>query len=542
VQEVLAGTHVGGADPRIGAVIGGCRIEAEIGRGSMGVVYRATDLRLGRVVAIKVIAPELARDAGFRERFEQESQIAASIEHPNVVPVYRSDEEYGELYITMRHVDGTDLRTLLFRNGPLHPRRAAQIVVQIGAALDAAHALGLVHRDVKPGNVMVAQLHGRDHAYLTDFGLTKKLASGAGLTRTGEWVGTVDYVAPEQIEGRTVDARADVYALGCILYQSLTGRVPYDRESDVAKMYAHLNEPPPEVTQISPGVPVEFNAVVARAMAKRPADRYGSAGELAAAALDAAERGVIPQTETGAPAPPAVPPLDLRTTQYAAVRPEPVAAPVPESVAAPAPESIVVPPPESVAAPAPELLDATVYSPPASSPPPTRRRRGRPLLAALAALAALGALAGGVLASGLLDDQVEKPRKNKSTSQTTGQNTGTTQTEAETDPGGETSSEEGGETSKVDWAPWGGTWKTSFGTMTLIQDDDKVWGTYKYGKSVKGSVIAEVRGQKLVGRWAESKPARGGRFQWKMAADSKSFQGVYRQSGFTNWHVWNGVR
>jgi hypothetical protein len=526
VQEVLAGTHVGGADPRIGAVIGGCRIEAEIGRGSMGVVYRATDLRLGRVVAIKVIAPELARDAGFRERFEQESQIAASIEHPNVVPVYRSDEEYGELYITMRHVEGTDLRTLLFRDGPLHPRRAAQIIVQIGAALDAAHALGLVHRDVKPGNVMVAQLHGRDHAYLTDFGLTKKLASGAGLTRTGEWVGTVDYVAPEQIEGRAVDARADVYALGCILYQSLTGRVPYDRESDVAKMYAHLNEPPPAVTQICPGVPVEFNAVVARAMAKRPADRYGSAGELAAAALDAAERGVIPRTETGATAPAAVPPIALPATEYAAVRPEPVAALAPGSVAAPAPE----------------LLDATVYSPPASTPPPTGRRRGRPLLAALAALAALGALAGGVFASGLLDDQVEKPRKSKSTAQTTGQSTENTQTEAEADPAGEGSSEEGGETSKVDWAPWGGTWRTSFGTMTLIQDDDKVWGTYKYGKNVKGSVIAEVRGQKLVGRWAESKPARGGRFQWRMAANSKSFQGVYRQSGFTTWHVWNGVR
>jgi streptogramin lyase len=270
----------------VGQVVGGHRIESVAGRGGMGVVYRATHLALNRVVALKLIAPELAQDAEFRARFKRESELAASLDHPNVVPIYHAGEDDGLLYVTMRFVDGTDLREMIALRGRLEPAQAARIVSQVASALDAAHARGLVHRDIKPANVLVS-LDER-HAYLTDFGLTKQASSQTGLTKTGMMVGTLDYIAPEQLQGATVDARTDVYALGCVLFEALTGRVPYPRDSEPAKMWAHMSEPPPAVTAAAPGLPAPFDEVVGRSMAKEPDRRYPSAGDLGRAALAAA--------------------------------------------------------------------------------------------------------------------------------------------------------------------------------------------------------------------------------------------------------------
>jgi DNA-binding beta-propeller fold protein YncE/predicted Ser/Thr protein kinase len=289
-----------------GDVIAGYRIEGVAGAGGMGVVYRASDLGLGRAVALKVIAPGLAGEARFRERFELEARAASAIDHPNVIPVYDAGESEGRLFIAMRYVDGTDLGALIERRGALDPARAARIVGDVAAALDAAHRRGLVHRDVKPANVLVSE-HDREHVYLTDFGVTKSMAGAGGPTITGELIGTVDYLAPEQIRGDQPDARADVYALGCVLYHALTGRPPFREQSDYAKMMAHLEHAPPSVTAAAPGVPAALDAVVRRAMAKSPGDRYASAGDLARAAHAALDepsaintkRG---QTPVGAPA------------------------------------------------------------------------------------------------------------------------------------------------------------------------------------------------------------------------------------------------
>ena len=234
------------------------------------------------LVAIKVIAPELAADGGFRARFERESATAAEIEHPNVIPVYEVGEDEGLLFLSMRFVAGVDLRQLLAQEGRLEPERAARIVAQVADALDAAHARGLVHRDVKPANVLLA---AQDHVYLTDFGLTKRTADSKGMTQTGMFVGTVDYVAPEQIQGGRVDARADVYALGCVTYQLLSGEVPFPRDSDFAKIFAHVNDPPPRLANM----PEHLADVVGRAMAKDPADRFMSAGDFGRAVLAGAE-------------------------------------------------------------------------------------------------------------------------------------------------------------------------------------------------------------------------------------------------------------
>ena len=238
----------------------------------MGLVYRARQRRPDRTVAIKVIAPELAADPAFRARFEQESATAAEIEHPNVIPVYEVGEDDGLLFISMRFVHGVDLGRLLAQSGRLEPQRAAGLISQVADALDAAHARGLVHRDVKPGNILVAE---RDHVYLTDFGLTKRTSDSRGMTQTGMFVGTVDYIAPEQVEGRRLDARADVYALGCVTYELLSGTVPFPRDSDIAKIFAHVNDPPPRLRD----VPQPLAAAVERAMAKRPQDRFLSAGD-----------------------------------------------------------------------------------------------------------------------------------------------------------------------------------------------------------------------------------------------------------------------
>jgi non-specific serine/threonine protein kinase len=269
----------------IGSDFAGYRIEEVAARGGMGVVYRATQLRLTRTVALKLVTPAMARDPSFRERFRREWMIAASIDHPNVIPVYEAGEENEVLYIAMRWVEGTDLREAM-AGGPLEPSRAAHIVSQVASALDAAHQRDLIHRDVKPANILIT---GQDHVYLTDFGLTKHASSISGLTRTGQWMGTVDYTAPEQIEGVSVTSQTDVYSLGCVLFEALTGRTPYQRENDLATLWAHVYAPPPSVLEVSPGIPAALDDVVQRAMAKDPAKRYASAGELGRATLAAAQ-------------------------------------------------------------------------------------------------------------------------------------------------------------------------------------------------------------------------------------------------------------
>jgi serine/threonine protein kinase len=286
----------------VGSDFAGYRIEEVAARGGMGVVYRATQLRLTRTVALKLVTPALAREPSFRERFRREWMIAASIDHPNVIPVYEAGEEDGVLFIAMRWVEGTNLRETIDR-GPLEPSRAAHLVSQVASALDAAHERDLIHRDVKPANILVT---AQDHVYLTDFGLTKHASSISGLTRTGQWMGTVDYTAPEQIEGVSVTSQTDVYSLGCVLFEALTGRPPYQRENDLATLWAHVYAPPPPVLEVNPDIPAPFEDVVQRAMAKDPAKRYASAGELGRAALAAAHGEHAPAPEKIRAAPPPV--------------------------------------------------------------------------------------------------------------------------------------------------------------------------------------------------------------------------------------------
>jgi serine/threonine-protein kinase len=268
--------------------IAGYRIEARLGRGGMGEVYRAVQLSLDRRVALKVLSPKLADGDVFRRRFLRESRIAASIDHPNIIPIYETGEDGGLLYIAMRYVEGMDLSTLLRREGRLAPPRALAIIAQVASALDAAHARGLVHRDVKPGNILLAAgPAGSDgHCYLCDFGLIKEVdvqQARSALTATGQFVGTIPYVAPEQIEGGDLDGRADVYSLGCVLFHCLTGSPPFERMNDIEVVFAHLREPPPSVSSRAPGLPAAFDAIVARAMAKSRDDRWPTCTDLVTA-------------------------------------------------------------------------------------------------------------------------------------------------------------------------------------------------------------------------------------------------------------------
>ena len=287
------------ADPHLGRVVAGYRIEARVGRGGMGVVYRAHHINLERRAAIKIIAPELAGTEGFRERFNREARIAAALQHPNVVTVYDAGEVDGLLYLAMQYIDGSDLAAVLRAQGRLRPYRAIDVCRQVAAALDAAHGLGLIHRDVKPANVLI---EGRT-AFLTDFGLTKRMGSDpAGLTRAGDVVGTIHYVAPEQIEGGPVDARSDLYSLGCLLFHCLSGEVPFARDSEVAVIYAHLSEPPPRLSAIRPDLPEGLDAVIGKALEKAPERRFATGADLLSAAravIDAAG----PLADTVAPRP-----------------------------------------------------------------------------------------------------------------------------------------------------------------------------------------------------------------------------------------------
>ena len=344
-----------------GTVLAGHRIDGVAGRGGMGVVYRATHLALDHVVALKVIAPDLAHDERFRERFKRESRVAVSIRHPNVVPIHHAGEEDGVLFVTMDFVAGSDLRALVSSAGRLAPERAAGLVAQVADALDAAHARGLVHRDVKPANVLIERRGEREHVFLTDFGLTKRAEGATEMTASGAFIGTLEYMAPEQIRGGDLDARTDVYALGGVAFAALTGRAPFAHVTeDVAKLYAHLNDMPPRASDLVPGLPPAIDPVLERAMAKDRDDRYATAGAFARA-LTAAAAGDVAAVE---PTREAEPP----TQEATATAEEPATAPL---------------------------------RAPARAEPDARRRRA---LAILAGLAVIAAVVGAVALMGGGDD------------------------------------------------------------------------------------------------------------------------------------------
>jgi serine/threonine-protein kinase len=278
-----------GNDFSSGSIVAGCRIESMLGQGGMGSVYLAWQTVLERRVALKVIRAELAEDPAVRARFMQEARLAAALEHPNVVAIYAVAEEHRQPLLVMRYIDGIDLARLLRNQGPIPPHRTATMVQQAASALDAAHRRGIVHRDIKPANILLEGGSGSEHLYVGDFGLAKVIADSDGLTHPGQWLGTVDYASPEQIEGRRIDHATDTYSLGCVVFQMLTGRPPYSGESPAAKLWGHLNGAIPRVSQADAALTSDLDHVVARAMAKDPRERWQSAGQFAAALSDASD-------------------------------------------------------------------------------------------------------------------------------------------------------------------------------------------------------------------------------------------------------------
>ena len=271
-----------------GSLLGGYRLEEQVGAGGMAVVFRARDERLNRLVALKIMTPAMGSDDMFRQRFIRESRAAAAVDDPHIIPVYEAGEVGQVLFIAMRFVQGGDVRSLLRREGPLPPERVASIVSPVASALDAAHAVGLVHRDVKPANILLDRRPGRpEHVYLSDFGLSKSAEVSLGLTAAGQFLGTPDYTAPEQIEGLPVDGRTDQYALACAVFELLTGQAPFHRSESFAAIWAHLHKPPPSLTERRPELPPAANAVMAKALAKAQVDRYPTCWEFADALRDA---------------------------------------------------------------------------------------------------------------------------------------------------------------------------------------------------------------------------------------------------------------
>jgi serine/threonine-protein kinase len=268
----------------VGQEVAGYYIEDIVGKGGMAVVYLALDPRLSRRVALKILNPILSVDDRFRQRFILESRTDASIEHPNIIPIYEANADAdGVLYIAMRYVDGLDLRRLIYDRGPLPLAQANQIFAQVAAALDAAHAHDLIHRDVKPANILLAG----DHVYLTDFGITKHRTSISGLTQTDQFIGTPRYMSPEQINKEHIDGRCDQYALACVVYEALSGRLPFPRENDIALLWAHLAEQPTPLSQVRQELPPEVDGVMMRALAKSPEERYASCVAFVTALRDA---------------------------------------------------------------------------------------------------------------------------------------------------------------------------------------------------------------------------------------------------------------
>jgi hypothetical protein len=355
-------TRASSPELRIGEEFAGHRIDGVLGRGGMGVVYRAFDLRLSRTVALKLITPALSADEDFRRRFQRESQVAASVRQQNVVTIFQAGEADGLLFVTMELVEGSDLRGLINERGRFDVPTASAIVAQIAAALDAAHASGLVHRDVKPANVLIAA-SAPLHVYLTDFGLTKRTSSQSGITKTGLFVGTIDYAAPEQIKGWPVDARSDVYALGCVLFEMVAGQPPFRRENEYATMYAHTSEPAPALSTVAPGLPLGLDPVIARALAKEPDQRYPSAGDLARAVAAAVAGAALPAQPE-------------RTVAVGRAAP---------------------PPPPTAVVPEPHPAYGYGLDPATSVLPPPKRRTGWIALAAVLALLFVGGVVAAVV-------------------------------------------------------------------------------------------------------------------------------------------------
>src|SRR5882757_956745 len=384
-----------------GSEVGGYRIDELISRGGMGLVYRATNVALNRIYALKVLAPELAEDEHFRERFKREMRIAASLHHPNIVGIHNAGEHDGMLFFVMDYITGTDLREVLIKHGAMDPSRVIDLLDQFASALDAAHSRGLVHRDVKPANILITVKDGEEHAYLTDFGLAKKYDTASGLTAKGAVVGTVDYMSPEQITGSHTDARTDIYALGCVVYQMLSGKVPYERDNSVATLFAHVYDPPPSLEGETSQTYPAFAPVLEKAMAKDPSARYFSAGDFARDAT-AALKGVrytaaptivgtgdatpvVKNAEPTAPpqAPPTTPPVEAGKAAEPAqasefIPPAPTSAP-PESPgsefiaplpAAPSETNVSEPPPprEHIPAVAAAATSVPAAADPASAP------------------------------------------------------------------------------------------------------------------------------------------------------------------------------
>src|SRR3954451_5740649 len=321
-----------------GTEIGGYRIVNLLGQGGMGVVYLADNVRNGQRVALKLLTPDLARSSGFRERFSREANYASSLRHPNVLEVYEAGEQDDVLFIAMQYVEGEDLKALLSREGKLDARRAVGILGQVASALDAAHSTGLLHRDIKPGNVMIAAGQP-ERCYLTDFGLSKNpSADSIALTAQGEFVGTIDYTAPELVLGKGADSRLDVYSLGCLFYECLTGKPPFPKERDVEVLYAHIQDPVPKVSAMRPELPTALDDVVEKAMAKKPDDRFATSG----AFIDAA-RTIVGEPAAAPPPPPPPPP---------GVAPQ-AAAPPPPPPPGPPPVPQAPPPAPEAAAPLP---------------------------------------------------------------------------------------------------------------------------------------------------------------------------------------------
>ena len=327
---MTGGDHRDPANFTVGSEVAGYRLEEQIGQGGMAVVYRARDVQLGRNVALKLLSPVLALDDAFRQRFIRESRAAAAVDHPYIIPIFAAGESDGALFIAMRYVQGGDVRTLIDAEGPLPPDRAAGIITQVALALDAAHLHGLVHRDIKPANMLLDSVAGsgqRDHVYLADFGLSKRSLSVTGLTSIGQFLGTPAYVAPEQVEGRPVDSRADQYALACASFEILSGAPPYERDDDLAVMWAHVSVPPPSLSERRPSLPAAADAVLARAMAKAPANRYPTCIAFARALRQAlgakVEPGELMVPEPGRPPTVVSGPAARRPGEPAGPRPHP---------------------------------------------------------------------------------------------------------------------------------------------------------------------------------------------------------------------------
>lgn len=376
-----------------GSQVAGYQIVDLIGRGGMAVVYRARDIRLDRWVALKILAPDLALDQTFRQRFIRESRAAAAVDHPNIVPIFEAGEADGVLFIAMRYVGGQDVHSLLARAGPLPAARVTGIITQVAAALDAAHACGLVHRDVKPANMLLnhvadsGESGAADHVYLSDFGVSKQLESTSSLTRTGQLVGTLDYLAPEQVEGRPVDGRTDVYSLACAAFEMLSGTPPFKRDQGLAVLWAQLSAAPPALTSRRPDLPPAVDRVIAKALAKAPGDRYDTCLGFASSLREAC--GLRP----GGASPPAGQGWPLRS-------PTEVGAPAAGRGAAGRGAASAAPPPPRPPAPnayaagprstSPRQTGALPEFPPAY--PPAKRRHSR--LAVAAVCIALLVLAG----------------------------------------------------------------------------------------------------------------------------------------------------